>query len=318
MNNLTNLTDDSRSNVGQMQEATWQGQTALIYLSSQLRVVVLPERGGKIASILDLANKEWLEQPTLPMADFKAKSSDFIDGDMCGWDECGPTISPCKIGNTRLSDHGELWSQAWRRNSQDWLTVRGRHWDYEFSRRIKILGSQILLEYRIESANESFPFLWAAHPQFRVDESTEIIFPDHVSHLVDVLSQPPLRRVPVHEIRDLAATKSETCRKFYIEPESEIHAVGLRHGDGSQLMFTWSKELPYAGIWIDRSAYARHDVIALEPSTGFYDSCEEAFRRGKVLIVPPHTICYWSLTVSISHASNIAPEISSHNKMNQS
>jgi len=49
----------------------WRGDPALVYRSGQLSVVVLPQRGGKIASIR-YRDREWLTQPQralLPLAD---------------------------------------------------------------------------------------------------------------------------------------------------------------------------------------------------------------------------------------------------------
>jgi hypothetical protein len=284
--------------------ASWHGLPALVHHSPTLEVVVLPERGGKIASLRDQTGREWLEQPTLPLAVLSEIPPIFTLGDMCGWDECAPTISPCQVDDLTLPDHGELWSQAWRRDPGGWLTARGRQWRYELARRVTVEGSQIVLDYRLVSAEEPFPFLWAPHPQFRVDAATEIILPDHITHLVDVLAQPSLPLVPVKELRHLAGTAEKACRKFYVEPNSEVHEAALVHADGSRLTLTWTQELPYLGIWIDRSVYARHDVVALEPSTGFYDSCEEAVRRGAVAVLPPFADLCWSVTVSISHTQS--------------
>jgi hypothetical protein len=292
-----------RSVPADVHSVSWNALPALVYRSSDLEVVVLPERGGKIASLRDKAGREWLEQPLLPLPDLSKISPVFIEGDMCGWDECGPTISPCQLGDLILPDHGELWSQAWRQDSEGWLTARGRQRDYEFGRRLSIAGSKIVLDYRVAAGNETLPFLWAAHPQFRVDVGTEIILPDHVTQIVDVLAGPSLPRLPVNELRHLAFTPTNACRKFYAEPESDVHEVSLLHGDGSRLTLTWTQALPYLGIWIDRSVYARHDVVALEPSTGFYDSCEEAVCRAKVLVLRPFTNICWSVIVAISPRS---------------
>lgn len=128
-----------------------------------IQLKVAPWRGGKITSLRDRRGKEWLLTGTLAPA---RTGGAFVDAEMFGWDECAPTVDATTLpatGTTRngtpdntpsstppvaLSDHGDLWDQAWEIAGLDdapapmWLTLRARgtDWPYEFTRTITIEG----------------------------------------------------------------------------------------------------------------------------------------------------------------------------------
>jgi galactose mutarotase-like enzyme len=281
-------------------EISWHGAEALLLSNSSLDVIVLPERGAKIVSIRDASEREWLEQPLLPLTDLPSRSIQFVDGDMCGWDECAPTIVSCEVDTIKLADHGDFWSQSWTRQPDGWLSARAYEWDFELFRRITLDGPKIVLDYRINSGGQSFPFLWAAHPQFVAEDDTEVVLHKGVTELVRVLGEQVLERVAVDDVRHLADIRKNSSAKYYVDPDVEIRNVGIKHGDGSQLSMSWTDGLPYLGLWFDRSTYSRNDVIALEPTTGFFDSCEVARRLGRVPIIEPSSNFSWSLEMLLS------------------
>ena len=283
---------------------TWNGCSALTYQTDFFSVTVLLGRGGKIASLKDGFGNEWLAQPELPLGSFPPSS--FVDGDMCGWDECAPTVAACEVDELLLPDHGELWSQAWIEGRDGWHTAQGKSWRYRLSRRFAIQGSKLVIEYELLSDGDKFPFLWAAHPQFLVDEETVIIFDKDVKKLVDVMT-PSLPMVDVAAASRVGNFASDTCAKFYVDPTKSTFQVGMRRGDGSQIDIAWSEHLPYLGIWIDRSVYARQDVVSIAPSGDYYDSCELAFRSGRVPEIAPNSKLTWQLAISFSPSDSSNP-----------
>ena len=273
----------------------WNGCSALMYQTDFFSVIVLVERGGKIASLKDKFGNEWLAQPEFPLGSFPPSS--FVDGDMCGWDECAPTVAACEVGEVSLPDHGELWSQAWTEGRDGWLTTQGEGWRYRFSRRFLTQDSKLVMEYELVSEGDTFPFLWAAHPQFLVDKDTEIVFNEEVRKLVDVMT-PSLPVVDVDAVSRVSNFAAGTCAKFYVDPTKSTSQLGLRRGSGEEIGIAWSEELPYLGIWIDRSVYAKQDVVSIAPSNGYYDSCELAFQSGRVPVMAPNSKLAWQLTIS--------------------
>jgi hypothetical protein len=109
-----------------------------------------------------------------------------------------------------------------------------------------------------------------------------------------------LKKVAVDDVRHVADVRKHSFAKYYVDPDVEIRSVTLRHGDGAQLSMSWTGELPYLGLWFDRSSYSRNDVIALEPTTGLFDSCEVAQRLGRVPIIKPYSNFSWSLEMLFS------------------
>jgi galactose mutarotase-like enzyme len=83
------------------------------------------------------------------------------------------------------------------------------------------------------------------------------------------------------------------CRKLYVDPETPIDQARLVRPDGSALALRWSDGAPYLGIWFDGGAYSAEPVIAIEPSTGYYDSLERAIRHGRVPTLQPGRPFTW-------------------------
>jgi hypothetical protein len=93
-----------------------------------VRAVVLPEIGGKMISLMRVASgREFLLLPPLhaPHPYPRPLYGDLFEKHGTnGFDECLPTIAPCKYpGNgpagDPLPDHGELWSVPWSRQALD-------------------------------------------------------------------------------------------------------------------------------------------------------------------------------------------------------
>jgi hypothetical protein len=99
------------------------------------RVVVLPELGGKIISLIRIASGcEYLI--SLPSnEDFRKPSfgGTFVDYNNVGFDECIPTIAACDypegtFAGFQLPDHGDVWSLPWQHEIRDtgvMLSVEG-------------------------------------------------------------------------------------------------------------------------------------------------------------------------------------------------
>src|SRR5512137_2831249 len=100
---------------------SWYGSPAWRLEDDALRIIVVPEAGGKIVSLLDRrTGYEWLIQPAhanpfrlLP------PGSVYNDEQVGGWDEMLPTIlagpdpEPGPYEGAALPDHGELWTMVW-------------------------------------------------------------------------------------------------------------------------------------------------------------------------------------------------------------
>jgi galactose mutarotase-like enzyme len=279
---------------------TWHGDPALLYRVGDLVVVVLPQRGGKLASIV-YRDREWLTQVRDPLIPREALPSLLVDGDMFGWDECAPTIDDCEVLGQRLPLHGDAWDQPWSEHD-GWLAVDGRHLGYTLRRHLSINPNGFRLDYLV-TAPERIPFLWAAHPQFAAEPGTQVMFGDGTPGLIDIFDRgfwrDSLAGAPIH-LSDVPPNRSA---KLFVDPERAVDRAQLVHPDGARMTFHWDATVaPYLGVWMDRASIGPVDAIAIEPMTGYADSCAAAVAANRVLWLKPFEPVRWWLEVSFSAA----------------
>ena len=254
-----------------------------------LSAVVNPRRGAKITSLIDATGTEWLAQGTGREV---ARDASFIDAEMCGWDECAPTIVACRIADHALPDHGDLWDAEFAVDG-DQVAVDGRSLPYRFRRRILATRRGLRIEYSAESSSGPIPFLWAGHPQFAAPPGTRVELPSDIDSVVDVLDAeaPELRWTP--ELGTIDTLPIGGGRKLYVAPSSSINRARLVRPDGSALVMRWSDVCRYLGIWFDQCAYSAEPVIALEPATAYYDSLERAVHLDRAPVLQPGRPLSW-------------------------
>ncbi len=80
-------------------------------------------------------------------------------------------------------------------------------------------------------------------------------------------------------------------------PDRPISEASLVHPDGARLTMRWSPEAPYLGLWFDNGKFARGPVIAIEPSTGYYDRLTTAIELGRVSVLEPGSPLTWWVEV---------------------
>ena len=286
-------------------ETTWHGTRAIEYRNTKVAIVVVPGRGGKIVSLRALG-WEWLAQPALPVGPGPTPGDAFVEGDMCGWDECAPSIVACTLphgpgpcATTELPDHGELWTMPWDVNPGDSAQTMalGPVSGCKFERTVSVgPGASVRLEYQVTAGGADAVFLWAAHPQLRAPRGSRVVLDGAVETVVDVGSSDDVRRlVWSSHLADIGSVAPGASRKIYLEPTERTESAELVLADGRALTFRWDPSLlPYLGIWFDRAHFSREDVVAIEPSTGWYDSAARALALGHVLTIPAgETVAWW-------------------------
>ncbi len=283
------------------ERGVWRGDPALVYRAGELMVVVLPQRGGKLASIV-YRGRQWLTQPQRPLLPLSELPPLLVDGDMFGWDECAPTIDDCEVMGRKLPLHGDAWDQPWSEAGEGWLEVRGRQLAYTLRRRLSIRADGFRLDYSV-SAGEPMPFLWAAHPQFTAAPGTRVVLGHGAEPLVDRFDRGYWRgRQAGHPVRldDLPPGKSA---KLFVTPEQPADRAQLIQPDGATLSFRWDAAVaPYLGVWMDRAGIGPVDAIAIEPMTGYADSCASAAEANRILRLAPGQAVDWWLEVSFGQS----------------
>lgn len=265
----------------------------------RLRASVEPERGGKIDSLVDVHGYEWLAPPIDRRPPPARPGARFVEADMCGWDECAPTVTPCRLPDGReLPDHGDLWDVAWRpdESGDGWRAV-GRSLPYTLRRWIEPTADGLGVHYAVRTDEEGLPFLWAAHPQLRAPAGSRVLL--DADTVVDALADREPRLVWA-DVDAIDSVPEGGCRKIYAEPTEPVSTVAVVVPGHGTLELSWDGSVvPYLGVWFDRGAFAREPVIAPEPSTGFFDSAAYALASGRVpRLVAGEELC-WSITVRL-------------------
>jgi hypothetical protein len=308
---------------------TWRGVEAVALESESLRVVIVPEMGAKIVSLLDRRNGvEWLVGPGERTFRPAVYGASFEQQDMSGWDEMFPTISACPYpgpgdeAGVALPDHGEVWALPWTindiadRNLE--LAVEGRALPYRLARRLALAEPTTLrFDYHLANLGKDLmPYIWAAHPQFACGLDAEVVLPPHVNQVCNVLPESWGWGAPgtvytwpevtgaegtaVHLGR-IGPPSLQRARKFYLLPDQPAAWVTLVHRPaGEWLRMTWdSCQIPYFGLWVDEGALNAESVAAPEPSTGFYDSLALAWEQRHVARLAAGEDVQWTLTVQL-------------------
>lgn len=265
-----------------------------------VRLSLAARRGGKITRV-DSPGREWL-RPADTLLESPSRVP-FIEAEMAGWDECAPSIIAGTLADgTTLSDHGDLWDRAWRLEADGpglVASVTGTDWHYGLTRTIRAIEGGFALDYEV--TNDSAvgrPFLWAAHPQFRAEPDSWVEIPG-AAEVIDIAD--PGRSLPNR--RDLQLVPDGSSRKLWTPAGDDVREATLRHPDGSWLQLSWvGPSVRWCGIWIDAADYSQDRVIAVEPSTGWYDDAVRAAAHGHVLVLEPGQRETWSLRLRLHSA----------------
>jgi galactose mutarotase-like enzyme len=294
------------------------------------RVVVVPDLGGKIISLIRIASgREYLI--SLPSdEDFRKPSfgGNFVDYNNVGFDECIPTIAACdypegKFEEFHLPDHGDVWSLPWQHEIRDsgvMLSVEGWSLPFMFRKHLSLQGATLQIEYELLNTSDTrFQFLWSAHPLLTTEPGTTILLPlDSGELLIDSSKGNrlgskgetctwPIATQTDGQTDDLRVMKArrEASDKLYT-PRLSKGYCGLYHPNANEsILFRFDvASVPYVGLWICHGGVGADNpkepyTIAMEPCNGRPDSLQEAIDRGESSTLFPHELKQWALHVEL-------------------
>jgi galactose mutarotase-like enzyme len=291
---------------------TFKGLNALKIENDKLCVTVIPELGGKIASVFHKGkNFEFYFQHKEGEFSLPELYSDFAEFDASGFDDCFPSVDSCSVDindrTVQYPDHGEIWSKSMSYEiSGDVLILRSESviLPYTYEKRVSLSDDTLSLNYKItNNGGESFPCIWTMHGLLNCEDDMEIYLPRGTVSVISVqdskvfgkagavLSYPEAvtrEGAPYHlnKIKPVTAGKTE---KFYVNGEITTGECGVYYPSKDlhcRIIFETDK-LPYLGLWITEGGFRGDYNLALEPSTGFYDSIDIAERNGKLNMLSP-------------------------------
>lgn len=231
----------------QMHQITYRGFAAFELSNGQISLVIIPDLGGKIASIRHIgSDREWLWTNPYLSYDRPIYGASYVrEYDFGGVDECFPTVAPAFYpaepwSGTPVPVHGELWAQPWEVSCSEaseervtlTLVCHGVRFPYRFERTITVERDRpsARLDYRVINLSPyAMPFLWSIHPLLPLEPGMRLTLPAGVSQIrIDFSTQDWLGKTgELHAWPVVTDSKGEMIDLSKIPPPSIGRGVKL-------------------------------------------------------------------------------------------
>jgi hypothetical protein len=281
-----------------------------------VRMEVYPHIGGKVASLIDKADKYDLmfdypvELPTQAQYDVR-----FDDSWYAGWDECFPAVAPGPYPlhpyqGINIPDHGELWGLPTTAvPTKDGITTvwHGLRFGYRLTRKLHLERSSILADYMLVNlAPFEFRFVWAMHALMSMKSPVKLELPTpapfRFSHdEAGVDHQQPFdwpNLSPQLDVSDFSLLPDRRGWKlFSIKPiAAPVKVLYPARERSLAIQYSSKDQLPaYWGIWINTGGWAGNRSFTIEPITGRFDQLDRAVLDGSEGRIAPMGRCEWSV-----------------------
>ena len=303
-----------------LQQTTFMGTAAWQLQNDLLTAIILPEHGGKVASLV-YRPRSWELLFQNPKGVFRKaqRGDDFSDYEACGFDDAFPTVDACQVqvGERKVlyPDHGELWSAAFTAQPEgDALAL---HWQspelgYMYEKRLSLENDRLVCRYHIHNpGTEALPALWVCHCLVHCEPDMRILMPQEVKQAENVFTSDWLGQAEAklnypkatgpRGAVDLQAMPADGALKYYAD--APVQAGHCRYeyphsGLYAELQYD-SRKLPYLGFWATAGGYRGDVNCALEPTNGYYDNIDNARRHNACPVLHPHEGWDFSLGIQL-------------------
>lgn len=279
-----------------------------------LSALVLPERGGKLASIREKRSGfELLYQPRGDYAPLR-QGMPFSEGDASGFDDVFPSMGedwflPASGKTLNLPDHGEIWTAGMEVDEADNRSVRmhtfGKTFPFRYDKEISLRANRVRERITVTNLGEEpFPGIWVCHCLMRLEPDTRFEFPEESGRIecLPGCSWPPEGGAPA-SLRELRPVPPPgTMMKFYFrDPVKKGQCVAVYPRSGIRAVLRFSPEqLPYLGFWITNGGYRGEANFAFEPASGYYDTLEKAAASGTLPMIAPGQSSVYEIGIEVS------------------
>jgi hypothetical protein len=316
-----------------------EGELKAVRISEDdVEAVILPELGGKIASLCWRGKELLACNPERPFQ-LARYAAPYADYDASGFDECFPTIGPCQYPDdpwkgVELPDHGELWSIPWQSQIEDnslHLSAHGIRIPYRFEKWICIPGNGRLHIHYLLTNLTPFPFryLWSSHPLIAPQPDMRIYLPEGIKVRVDwskggrlggLLSEhdwphsKDCQSNPV-DLSLVLSREAQLVDKLYTSRLEEGWC--LVHDPSSKIYvaFLFSPEnTPYVGLSINMGGWPEDKSgeklgyynLGIEPCNGYPDRLDIAVEKGDCPTLAPYASVNWDLELCVGEIEDIS------------
>lgn len=297
-------------------QCNWKNVQGICGENERISVTILPEFGGKLASLhykpldFELTAPNGKDSYNIPYLD-----ADFSKYDASGLDDAFPNINANRINDQGRElvypDHGEIWSSPFCydiRNDSLVMTYRSKRFPYRYHKEISLQEEGVVLHYKIiNTQQEAFPCIWTFHGLFRYEEDMELMFPKNIKKFINVIESPESggKEQSCSSIA-IPPRKSNTMVKYYAKGSVATGSCGFyypKHRMECILDYDPVK-LPFLGVWITAGGYRGDYNCALEPSNGFYDDIEIARENGCLYYLEPNKPLEFTLKIQLNEVTN--------------
>lgn len=313
-----------------IENGVYKGIKSIVIENEFLKINILPEYGGKMASLINKGNnREILFQSQSEKLEIPEYSSSFSEYDSSGFDEVFPSINAClypdgEYIDLKIPDHGEVWAMPWEASiSEDevLLSVSSQKFNYSIEKKIRLNKNKVEIKYIIKNLGEhDFKFIWTPHALLNCTTESRIIVPNRLNKVMNVEEQtehlgewgsihdyPMTLSAKTNDLIDLSKVEGRevgNCEKFYfLETMKKDEACGVDFPDtGDRIIYRYDTEkVPYLGIWKTQGGYRGDYNIALEPCTGVYDDLNLAAKLKKVPVLKGNSTYEWNFSMEITN-----------------
>jgi len=316
-------------------DANWRyhGFQALVIENSQLQLVILPELGGKLWSLVyKPVDREifWHNPRVTPRpAPYGAAYDDWFCG---GWDELFPNDAPTSFAGDAYPDHGEWWAMpfAWEIASQraDEITVHcwraGVVTNTTVDRWITVRADEPRIELRYRIRNDGpqpLDFLWKLHPALAISSDARIelpactILPDPAFN--DRLDKQPFAWPNTHsaqgdvvDMRVVPSVNAATC-DFYYATELAAGWCALADAQAGYRFELRFDPTVFRSVWVFGAYGGWRGLYTtiLEPCTGYPYQLETAVAQGTASRLNAGETLETTVTAVLFHGRSTVTEI---------
>lgn len=288
--------------------------------SDDVEIRVVPQLGSKICSLRNRrTGREWMWSPPGQPLYFANRTGDaFADSTLIGADECLPTIAACRWQHRDLTDHGEVWTEAWELDApalaEERIVTRLRLpiSPLAIERSVQLFGERVNLCYTLKNVgDDTVDYIWALHPMMAIEDGDRLHLPLEcdvarldatvincdLGQRGDLIEFP--QPAPGIRLDSLDFGREFAAVKFFTEPVS-LSCAGLRNErNGDYLVYSTNPaEINTFGVWINRGGWSGYHHVAIEPTNGAPDALDLAvsgWRRFSSL--QPGEVRHWAVDI---------------------
>ncbi|MGH9586908.1 MAG: hypothetical protein ACRD3F_08135 [Acidobacteriaceae bacterium] len=295
-----------------------------------MEATFLPDFGGKMISLTSIrTGEEFLLPPLHPYKRLEA-TEPFEEGDAGGFDECLPSVAACEAMGQEppVADHGDLWRLAWETEATREMVrmqVDAVSRPLRLVRTAAFRGRALVLRYDLYNLSErAVPWLWSAHPLFKISAGDRILLPGAVGAAKvesscagdfnegSVIAWPHAHTNTGNlvDLSTIRAADGRTAHKLFVSMQASGWAALYRAELGQGVLIRFDPRiLPFLGLWICHGAWPaqglkRQYTVALEPTTSDADSLTKAAQRGTGRTLEPLGHTSWEIEMELLGAES--------------